>query len=82
MTAKKSDPLAVALDMIERGATGGTQGKIVALFGDRPDVLDAIVRARRDRKLSYQQIAKVLSADGEPISAGAVQSWLSRQGIG
>lgn len=77
----KSDPLAVALDLVERGRNGGTEGRVVALFGDRPDVLDAIRRARLDRKLSYAQIAKVLSADGEPISEGAVKSWLSRQGI-
>lgn len=77
----KTDPLAIALDLAERGRSGGPEGRVVALFGDRPDVLDAIRRARTDRKLSYAQIAKVLSADGEPLSEGAVKSWLTRQGI-
>lgn len=77
----KPDPLAAALDAISAPTGGGVQGRIVQLFSDRPEVLDAIARARRERKLSYAQIARALSRDGNTVGPAAVQTWLDRQGI-
>lgn len=54
--------------------------KIVVLFGDQPDVLEAIREARK-RKCSYAQIAKTLSTPVMPVSESAVKSWLQTQGI-
>lgn len=77
----KPDPLAAALDAVAEPTNGGTTSRVEFLFGNRPDVLASIERARRDRKLSYRQIAKVLSADGASISEGAIQGWLNKRGI-
>lgn len=54
--------------------------KIVMLFGDQPDVLEAIREARR-RRCSYAQIAKTLSSPDAAVSESAVKSWLQAQGI-
>ena len=78
----KHNGLVAGLDQIEKGASGGTTPKIVQLFGDQPDVLEAIRRARRDRHLSYAQIALYLSQNGYEIKEGAVKNWLTSQGIG
>jgi hypothetical protein len=51
------------------------------LFGDQPDVLDAIVQARVERGLSFRVIAGVLSKSGEQISEGAVQNYLRSRGF-
>lgn len=60
--------------------TGGTQLKIVAEFGDKPEVLAAIVEARR-RRCSFRQIAHALSCDGVTISAAAVSAYLTSVGM-
>lgn len=60
---------------------GGQQMRIPMLFGDRPDILDAIRSARRDRKASWQSIADLLSRHGHRISATAVRNWLVSEGI-
>lgn len=59
----------------------GREAKIVTLFRDRPEVLDAVKRARAERQLSFRRIAEVLSQDGEYVSEGAVQNWLRTEGI-
>jgi hypothetical protein len=59
----------------------GRESKIVTLFRDRPEVLDAVKQARVERQLSFRRIAEVLSQDGEYISEGAVQNWLRTEGI-
>lgn len=51
------------------------------MFGNEPEVLEAVKTARRDRGLSYRVIAEVLSKRGEQVSQGAVQNWLRAQGI-
>jgi hypothetical protein len=56
--------------------------KLEELFGDRPDILEAIIAARVERKLSYQTIADVIARNGQYISPTAVQNWLRTQGVG
>lgn len=78
----KPDPLAAALDELVEPASGGTKLRILQLFEDRPAVLDSIRSARRDRHLSFNQIAERLTTSGEePVSSAAVKAWLKRQGI-
>lgn len=77
----KRDDLAAGLDQLTAGPGGGTTPKVIQLYGDRPEVLDAIRRARSERHLSFKQIAVYLSANGPSISEGAVQTWLNKQGI-
>lgn len=62
--------------------TTQSQLKVDVLFGDRPQVQESIIRARTERKLSYGDIAKALSADPTiQISDGAIKSWLDQKGI-
>jgi DNA-binding MurR/RpiR family transcriptional regulator len=61
--------------------SNGNMPKVIALFGNQPEVLEAIREARR-RKCSYVQIAKTLSTPENPISETAIKSWLTSQGIG
>jgi|694.fasta_scaffold07683_5 hypothetical protein len=51
--------------------------KIDRLFGDQPDVLDAIRRARA-RGVSASSIARLLSTDEVPVSESSVRTWLQR----
>lgn len=74
------DPLVRSLETAPQTARSYTL-LIDELYADRPKVLESIRRARQERKLSYRQIAKVLSTDGAMVSAGAVQNWLGKQGI-
>lgn len=79
MPTKKTDSLAEKLN-----ATAGPAKLtgVERIFGDRPEVLEAIKSARRDRKLSYQTIATTLSTEADiSISDGAVRNWLSKNGI-
>ena len=58
--------------------------KVEAYFGDQPDVLNAIIRARKERKLSYGQIARTLSKHipkDEVIKDSAVKNWLEKKGV-
>lgn len=78
----KSDPLAAALDAAHDEHRHTNRSKIEILFGERPEVLDSIRRARRERKLSYAQIARVLTREsGTRITDGVVSGWLATQGI-
>ena len=60
--------------------TSGNGSKVDHLFGNQPDVLEAIVDARK-RRCSFRQIAIALSNDDTKVSAGAVQNWLAARGI-
>lgn len=71
------DPLVAALAGAKKGKCGRTL-RIVELFGDRPDVLQAI-RDARDRGASARTIAELLSTPEEPICSGSVTEWLRRQ---
>lgn len=81
MVKRKS--LVEALDgetAIGRGSPGKLRVK--ELFGDRPEVIEAIIRARRDRRLSYAHIADTLNQEpGISISEGAVKLFLRREGV-
>jgi ribosome-binding protein aMBF1 (putative translation factor) len=81
MPKAERDPLAAALDAVTEKRTGGTQRRVLELFGDRPQVLDAIRKARRDRGLSFKQIAELVSTPGASVTAGPIQKWLNGQGI-
>jgi hypothetical protein len=59
----------------------GRHMKVLEIFGDSPEVLEAIKTARRDRRLSYRLISEVLSQNGTMVSEGAVQNYLRSQGI-
>ena len=58
---------------------GGQRLRVDVLFGDQPDVLDAIRVARYELGKSTNLIAEYLSEFGEPISAAAVAGWLRAQ---
>lgn len=58
----------------------GVKLRIDVLFGDRPDVLDAI-RTARANGASHATIAKILSDDGQRVGFGAVRNWMLSQGI-
>jgi hypothetical protein len=76
------DPLTAALDALDLSDDNGKRMKVDVLFGDRPDVLDSIRRARRDRGTTFVQIARTLSAAAPMrVSEKAVASWLHSQGI-
>jgi hypothetical protein len=81
MTGPTTDPLAAALESIGGRRAGGLPLKVDVLYGDRPEVLDAIRSARRDKHLSFEQIAEALSSGGASITDGAVSKWLKREGI-
>jgi hypothetical protein len=68
-----------ALNTLNPG-NGGIGSKVDHLFGDKPDILDAIIDARK-RRCSFKQIAMALSTDEHTLSAGAVQNWLTAKGI-
>lgn len=76
-----ADDLLNELLTIDPANGGGQQMRIPMLFGDRPEVLDAIRAARRDRKASWQAISDLLSRHGHRISATAVRNWLVSEGI-
>ena len=58
------------------------KSKIDKLFGERPQVLESIIKARKERNLSYTEIAKVLSSDPEiSVSDTSVKNWLDKKGI-
>lgn len=80
---KEKDPVAEALNAESSGPVGGHgAGRIVKLFGDRPEVLESIRKAYTERKLSPQHIAKVLSrAENQTVSKSAVVHWLEKEGL-
>ena len=60
--------------------TSGHGSKVDYLFGDKPDVIEAIIEARK-RRCSFRQIAMALSTEDQTVSPGAVQNWLAAKGI-
>ena len=72
-----------------KGSTTHSSGKVEQLFGDRPAVLEAIVAAKRDQRLSYAHIAgtltKMLQQEPETadayVSRSAVQTYLNKKGL-
>jgi hypothetical protein len=79
---KKVDPLAQALDGAAKGTAGGATQKVLQLFGDRPEALQSILRARSEKKLSWAQISKIIVAtENVYISPGALQNWCLKQGV-
>lgn len=86
MGKPKKDALAAALDAVQQPNQGGQVPKMLRLFGDRPEVLEAVVRARRERHLSWRQIAETLTAAelaerGEQITEHAIQTYCRSQGV-
>lgn len=75
----KPDPLAAALDAARPKQTSSVC-RVLVLFGDRPDVLESIKRARVDRLLSYDQIAGILSTPGASLSGSAIKTYLREIG--
>lgn len=76
---KSPDPFAAAMLAAPPKKTGAP-GKILALWGDRPEVLEAIRSLRRDQGRSFAQIADLLAAEHK-VNASTVQTWLKGQGI-
>ncbi len=74
MKAQTVDPMAAALDAASHGRPG-QKSRIAWLFADRPAVLESIRRAR-DRNISFAMIADAISTADQPVSPGAVKTWL------
>ena len=69
-----TDPLAALLDAATP-RRGGHKFRVDGLFSNRPDVLAMIVKASQSG-VSADQIAELLSTEGETISGSAVEGWL------
>jgi hypothetical protein len=59
---------------------GGNGPKILRLFGDQPEVLEAILEARK-RRCSFAQIAKALTTPENVVSENAVKTFLTSRGV-
>jgi hypothetical protein len=81
MTKPRSNALAAGLDGLVSTGNDGTVLKIDQLFSDQPDVLEAIKRARVERRLGYTTIAGYLTKNGYKVGHSAVKRWLEVQGI-
>jgi hypothetical protein len=78
---KAKNPLAAGLTALTP-TRGGVKLRVLELWGDEPEVLEAIRVARRDNGLSYNAIARYLtSKSGHHITANPVQKWLNEEGI-
>lgn len=74
-----ADPLAEAL--LATDSRKPEKRRIIRLFGDRPEVLEAI-KTMRQRGHSYRVIADVLTKNGdESVSPNAVQRFLDDEGV-
>lgn len=82
----EADPLAEAI--ASASGSGGKALKVDVVFGDRPEVLDAVRAARRRKPpVSYRTLGRMLTAgsktddnpDGTLISEGAVYNWCALQ---
>lgn len=77
-----SDPLANAILGADR-PTGRQALRIGVLFADRPEIMEAIIKARVEKRLGYKTIADIISSR-EPenaVSDTAVKNWLRSKGI-
>lgn len=61
-------------------SSGGVGLKVLVEFAGQPEVLEAIVAARK-RRCSYRQISMAVSQDGHKVSAGAVNAYLTSVGV-
>lgn len=59
---------------------GGQIPRVIRLFQDKPEVLDAIIEART-RRCSYAQIAKAISTPEQRVSDSAVRTFLISRGF-
>lgn len=76
---KNSDPIAEELLSTQKYQK---QTSIDMYYKDRPAVLESIVKARVENKLSFRDIAVILSRpDDFSISPGSVKLWLQKRGI-
>lgn len=73
------DPLAEALLSAEKGRR--YRMKLEVLFGDRPEVLEALREMKR-RGHSYRSMARALSAhlENDSVSPNAVMNWFEKDG--
>lgn len=77
----KKDPLAESLDSTEPKGQITNQSAIEVLFGNRPQVKESIINARK-RRLSFNEIATALNKDPDvKVSGDIVSKWLKKQGI-
>ena len=74
------DELAAAMLAEPPGKAATSVHKVVAMFGDRPDVLDAI-RTLRGQGYTYERIAAIVNKHNKPetISPEAIRNWLKAQ---
>lgn len=80
--AQEKDELSKKLDETPINKSGRKGLRVHKEFGDRPEVLESILVARRDRGLSFRLIAEVLSEGlDDPISSTAVQNWCRELGV-
>lgn len=78
MANAEKDPIVEAL---EGAARKRRPTKCEEIFADRPEVLDSIRKAHYRRKLSYKQIADILSKNSDiQIGDGAVRNYLLKVG--
>jgi hypothetical protein len=76
-----SDPIAEALLAEETDPKDSRKFRVVELFGDQPDVLDAI-RKLRLSGVSYRQLSKrVKKVTGHYVAPGAFMNWLESENI-
>lgn len=74
------DPILTALASLPPASSGGQPMKVVRVYGDRPDILEAIRQARLSGR-ACDKIARAISTDQHLISEAAVRKWLRSQGI-
>lgn len=77
-----TDPLAEALLGQKEAPTNRTTLKMLVLFGDRPEVLEAC-KTLRQRGWSAQSISKAINQQIAPdrVSLSSVYRWLQYEGL-
>lgn len=82
MAGKQGDPLAAELAALEVKGSGVAGSKVDLLFGNRPEVLDAIYEAVVVRHIGTGRVADMLSADiGQVIGKSAIDRWVKHEKI-
>lgn len=77
----KTDPLAEALLAAKPRDVSSGQNKVIKTFGDRPAVLENIVKAHVENKLTPGDIAAILSGDDVIIRTESVKGFLASKGV-
>lgn len=76
-----SDDLIEELNGISRQHNVGRKKRILELFGDRPEILDAIKRARVERGATMEALCQIVNKHStEKISASSIRAWLLEEG--